>query len=168
MEVVMQAKGWNAADFQLMDELPASQQTMALCHDRIQAMVYTAGHPNPSIARAIGLCDATLVEVSGPEIDGLVSENPFYTYTSIPAGTYPGVIKPVKTFGTLATVVSSSDIDDALVYTVVKTVFANLDRFKRMHMAFHDLLPEAMVSKGLAAPLHPGAERYYKEMGWIE
>jgi hypothetical protein len=168
MAVVMQAKGWKADDFQLMTELPASQQTMALCHDRVQAMVYTAGHPNPSIAQAIELCDARLVEVSGPEIDRLIADNPFYTYTSIPAGVYRGVDKPVKTFGTMATVVSSSDVDESLVYNTVKALFENLDRFKRMHTAFRDLEPETMVSQGLAAPLHKGAERYYREMGWIE
>ena len=168
MEVVMQAKGWGPDDFQLTTELPASQQTMSLCHNRVQAMVYTAGHPNRSVAHAIKLCDAMLVDVSGTEIDRLVSEHPFYRYTSIPAGVYPGVDKPIKTFGTLATVVSSSDIDDALVYTLVKTIFDNLDRFKRMHRSFHDLDRETMISKGLAAPLHPGAERYYREMGWID
>ena len=168
MEVVMQAKGWDADDFQLVTELPASQQTISLCHNRIQAMVYTAGHPNRSVAHAIKLCDAMLVDVSGKEIDRLVSENPFYQYTLISPGLYSGVDKPIKTFGTLATVVSSSDIDDALIYTLVRTVFDNLDRFKRMHKAFNDLDRDAMISQGLAAPLHPGAERYYREMGWID
>jgi hypothetical protein len=168
MEAVMRAKGWHADDFQLLSELPPSQQTMALCHDHVQAMVYVAGHPNRSVAHAIKLCDATLMDVSGAEIDELVSAQPFYAYTSIPAGTYPGVDKPVKTFGTLATVVSSADIDEVLVYDLVKTVFENIDRFKRMHRAFHDLNPAAMISRGLAAPLHPGAERYYRQMGWLD
>lgn len=168
MAVVMQAKGWSEDDFQLVTELPASQQTMALCHAQVQAMVYTVGHPNRSIAHAIELCDAQLVEVSGPEIDRLVSEHPYYAYASIPVGTYPGIDEPVKTFGTLATVVSSSDTDDAIVYALVKSIFENLDRFKRMHMAFGDLTPQAMVSNGLAAPLHPAAKRYYREMGWID
>ncbi len=168
MEVVMRAKGWTADDFQLMSELPASQQTLALCHDRVQAMVYTVGHPNPSIAKAIALCDAKLVEVSGPEIDRLVSDNPFYTTTSIPTGVYPGVSQPVKTFGTLATAIASSDTDDELIYRVVKTLFEDFDRFKRMHLAFRDLDPKTMVSDGLAAPLHSGAERYYRERGWID
>jgi len=168
MEVVMQAKGWSANDFQLMTELPASQQTMALCHDRVQSMVYTAGHPNPSIAHAIERCDAMLVEVSGPEIDRLVAENPFYTYVSIPAGVYRGVEQPTTTFGTLATVVSSSEVDEMTVYRVVRTVFEKLERFKRMHSAFRDLDPETMVSKGLVAPYHDGAARYYREKGWIE
>ncbi len=168
MQAVMQAKGWHADDFQLVSELPASQQTMALCQDHVQAMVYMAGHPNRSVAHAIRLCDATLIDVSGTEIDRLVAEQPFYAPTSIPAGTYPGLDQPVATFGTLATVVSSSDVDDALVYGLVKTIFENLDRFRRMHKAFHDLNPEAMVSNGLAAPLHRGAARYYREKGWID
>ena len=168
MEVVMRAMGWDADDFQLITELPASQQTLSLCHNRVQAMVYTAGHPNRSVAQAIELCDAMLVDVSGAEIDRLVSENPFYRYTLVPAGVYPGVDRPVKTFGTLATVVSSADMDDALIYTIVKTIFENIDRFKRMHRAFNELDTGAMISKGLAAPLHPGAERYYREKGWID
>jgi len=168
MEVVMRAKGWSTNDFQLATELPASQQSMALCHNRVQAMVYMVGHPNPSISQALKLCDASLVEVAGAEIDRLVSEHPFYAYTSIPAGTYPSLNRPVKTFGTLATVVSSSDIDEQLVYGVVKTIFEHFDRFKRMHKAFHGLKPEMMIDQGLAAPLHRGAERYYREQGWID
>lgn len=168
MEVVMDAKGWSTDDFQLATELPASQQSMALCHNRVQAMVYMVGHPNPSISQALRLCDAKLVEVAGPEIDRLVAEHPFYAYTMIPAGTYPGVVEPVKTFGTLATVISSSDVDEELVYAIVKTIFENFDRFKRMHKAFHALEPAQMIRQGLAAPLHRGAERYYRERGWID
>jgi TRAP transporter TAXI family solute receptor len=167
MEVVMRAKGWSTDDFQLASELPASQQSMALCHNRVQAMVYIAGHPNRSISKAIKLCKAILVDVAGAEIEELVSENPYYAHTWVPAGTYPGVEKPVKTFGTLATVISSSDVDEELVYGIVKTVFENFERFKRMHKAFHELQPEKMIRRGLAAPLHKGAERYYRERGWM-
>lgn len=167
MEVVMQAKGWDRKTFRLATELPASQQSMALCHNRVQAMVYTVGHPNRSVAQAIKLCRAAIVEVSGREIDSLVSQNPFYAYTQIPAGTYPGIEQPVKTFGTLATAMSSSDVDDDLVYGIVKTIFENFDRFKRMHKVFQDLQPERMITEGLAAPLHKGAERYYRERGWM-
>lgn len=168
MEVVMRAKGWSSDNFQLASELPASQHSMALCHNRVQAIVYMVGHPNPSISQALRLCDASLVDVAGAEIDRLVSEHPFYAHTSIPADTYPGVDKPVKTFGTLATVISSTDIDEQLVYEVIKSIFENFDRFKRMHKAFHGLEPEEMISKGLAAPLHEGAARYYRERGWMD
>ena len=165
MEVVMAAKGWTEEDFTIADSLPADQQSLALCHDRIQAMVYTVGHPNPSVGKAAGLCDALIAEVRGPEIDKLVARYPFYAYTSIPAGIYPGVDEPVTTFGVKATVVASAKMDPETAYRVVQAVFGNLERFRKLHPAFGDLDPAAMVTDGLSAPLHEGAMRYYKEQG---
>ena len=63
---------------------------------------------------------------------------------------------------------TSSDIPEETVYQVVKAVFDNFDRFKGLHPAFADLEPEEMIADGNSAPLHPGAERYYREQGWIE
>ena len=73
MEAVMAAKGWTKDIFQLATELPAAQQSLALCHGRVQAMVYTVGHPNESITKATELCDSVIVEVTGSEIDKLVA-----------------------------------------------------------------------------------------------
>ena len=106
-------------------------------------------------------------DVSGPEVDKLVSENPYYAHARIPAAIYPGMDTPVDTFGVLATLVSSADVDEDAVYAFVKRVFENFDKFKRMHLVFRDLQPETMISQGLSAPLHPGALRYYRERGWI-
>ncbi len=165
METVMAAKGWDMSVFALANDLPASQQSLALCHDRVQAMVYTVGHPNASVAQAAGLCDARIIEVSGPDIDKLVAENPYYAYTEVPGGIYPGNPEPVVTFGVKATVVASSELDQETVYTVVKAVFDNLNDLRKMHPAFGNLQPEDMVSDGLSAPLHDGAVRYYAETG---
>lgn len=54
-----------------------------------------------------------------------------------------------------------------MVYQLVKAVFDNIERFRRLHPAFADLKPEEMIKAGLTAPLHEGAERYYKERGWL-
>ena len=167
MEVVMAAKGWDKSVFSLANELPASQQSLALCHDRVQAMVYTVGHPNASVGQAAGLCDAIIVAVKGPAIDQLVAEHPFYAYTEIPGGIYSGNPEAVSTFGVKATVVSSAQVDAEIIYTIVKTVFENLDDFKKIHPAFSGLSPEHMVRDGLSAPLHEGARRYYQEKGLL-
>jgi TRAP transporter TAXI family solute receptor len=66
-----------------------------------------------------------------------------------------------------ATFVTSADVPEDVVYNVVKAVFDNFDRFKRLHPAFEILKEEDMISGGLSAPLHPGAEKYYKERGWM-
>jgi hypothetical protein len=140
---------------------------MALCQNRIQAMIYTVGHPNPSVAHAASACNSRIVEVTGPEIDRLIEENPFYARVVVPGGLYPGNPDPVSTFGVKATVVASSDLDADTVYQIVKAVFENLDRLGAMHPAFAGLDPKKMISEGLSAPLHEGARRYYIERGWI-
>lgn len=165
METVMAAFGWDKSTFSLANELPASQQSLALCHDRVQAMVYTVGHPNESVEQATSLCGAKLVEVSGAAIDKLVADNPFYAHTEIPGGLYSENPDVVNTFGVKATVVSSAEVDAETIYTIVKTVFNQLDTFKQMHPAFTNLIPEAMIKDGLSAPLHEGAQRYYQEQG---
>ena len=165
METVMDAKGWDKDIFQLATDLPASQQSLALCHGRVQAMVYTVGHPNDSIARATELCDSVIVEVKGAVIDKLVTENPYYAYARIPGEMYPGNPESVETFGVKATLMTSADMDAETVYAVVKAVFDNLDRFKKMHAAFDLLHPKFMISEGLSAPLHEGAVRYFREQG---
>jgi TRAP transporter TAXI family solute receptor len=167
MEVLMEAKGWNKHVFSLANELPASQQSLALCHDRVQAMVYVVGHPNPSVEQAVRLCDALLVKVQGPAVDKLVAEYPFYAYTQIPGGLYQGNPDPVATFGVKATVVTSAELDADTVYAIVKAVFDNLNDFKKLHPAFMNLDPAKMITDGLSAPLHEGAVRYYKERGWL-
>lgn len=168
MEVVLQAMAWKKSQFALITELPADQQSLALCHGRIEAMVYTVGHPNASVSKAAGLCDAIMVEVSGTAIDRLVEANPFYAYTTIPGGMYSGNPEPVTTFGVKATVVSSSDVPATVIYQAVQAVFDDLERLRRMHPAFASLDPRRMVSDGLSAPLHEGAQRYYRERGLLE
>jgi TRAP transporter TAXI family solute receptor len=168
MEVVMAAMGWTKADFLLAEELPASQQSLALCHNQVQAMIYTVGHPNASVAKATGLCDATIARVEGPAIDQLVNDNTFYAYTVIPGGMYNGNPDPVTTFGVKATVVSSAKVDADKVYAVVKAVFDNLAQFQTMHPAFGVLDGGAMTRDGLSAPLHDGALRYYREKGLVQ
>lgn len=49
----------------------------------------------------------------------------------------------------------------------MSSVFENFDTFKALHPALANLEEQAMVSDGLSAPLHPGAERYYQERGWL-
>jgi len=168
MEVVLDAKGWSMDDFSLASELKPAEQAAALGDNKVDAIIYTVGHPNGSIQEAVSTVDAKLVPVEGEAIDKLVAENPFYAYATIPGGMYKGTDSDVKTFGVKATFVTSSDVDDAVVYEVVKAVFDNFDRFKKLHPAFANLQEEEMISGGLSAPLHDGAAKYYKERGWIE
>lgn len=168
MEVLMEALGWTTDDFALATELKAAEQSAALCDNQIDAMVYTVGHPSGSISEATTACDSVLVEVSGEAVDGLIADNSFYRSATIPGGMYRGNDNDVTTFGVGATFVSSADVSEEVVYTLVKSVFDNIDDFKGLHPAFANLEPADMASAGLSAPLHAGAEKYFKEAGLIE
>ncbi|HCR96308.1 MULTISPECIES: TAXI family TRAP transporter solute-binding subunit [Halomonas] len=168
MDVVMEAFGWDEDTFALASQLDAAEQASALSDNNIDAMVYVVGHPNGSIQEATTTIDANLVSVTGDEIDTLIEEYPYYTRSVIPGGLYRGNDEDVETFGVAATFVSSTDVDEEVIYETVKAVFDNFDRFKRLHPAFENLNEEDMISDGLTAPLHDGAARYYRERGWIE
>jgi len=168
MEVLMGALGWTNKDFALASELKASEQSKALCDNKIDAMIYTVGHPSGSIKEAVTSCDSVLVEVSGPVVDKLVADNDFYRTATIPGGMYRGNPNDTKTFGVGATFVSSTNTPANTVYEVVKSVFENFDTFKKLHPAFANLKKEEMVKDGLSAPLHDGAAKYYKEAGLIK
>ncbi|WP_323007099.1 TAXI family TRAP transporter solute-binding subunit [Pseudorhodobacter sp.] len=167
MEVVLAAKGWTMGDFALASELKPAEQAAALGDNKVDAIIYTVGNPNGSIQEAVSTVEAHLVPVTGPEIDKLINENPYYAKATIPGGMYPGTPDDVETFGVKATFVTSADVPDDVVYEVVKAVFDNFDRFKKLHPAFETLKEAEMIKDGLSAPLHPGAIKYYKERGWM-
>lgn len=168
MEVVLDALGWSNDDFALASELAPAEQAAALGDNNVDAIIYTVGHPNGSIQEASSTTETVLVPVTGEAIDALIADNPYYATATIPGGMYEGSPNDTSTFGVKATFVTSADVPDDVIYEVVKAVFDNFDRFKGLHPAFANLQQEEMISDGLSAPLHPGAEKYYREQGWIE
>ncbi|MDG6239283.1 TAXI family TRAP transporter solute-binding subunit [Glaesserella parasuis] len=167
MNVILAAKGWTDKEFKVASELKPAEMASVMCDNNLDAITYNAGHPNGALKEAAASCDAHLVPVTGEAIDKLVADHPYYAKATIPGGLYKGTDNPVDTFGVYATLVTSADVDADRVYTVVKAVFDNFDRFKRLHPAFENLKEEEMIKNALSAPLHEGAIRYYKERGWM-
>lgn len=164
MELVMERYGWTMDDFALASELPSREQSQALCDNQIDAFVFTVGHPSGSISEPVATCDARIINVDGDIIAAIVEEFPYYFWATIPAGMYNNS-EDITTFGVGATFVSSTATSDDAVYTVVRAVFENFDTFKGFHPAFAALTREGMATAGESAPVHPGALRYYQEVG---
>jgi TRAP transporter TAXI family solute receptor len=167
MEVVMDAFGMTMGDFALAAELKGSEQPQALCDGKIDAMIYTIGHPAAAVKEAASTCDVSLIDVSGVPIDKLIADNAFYRTATVPGGMYKGTDETVTTFGVGATFITSAAVSEKAVYTVVKGVFDNFADFKKLHPAFANLEEAQMIQDGLSAPLHAGAVKYYKERGWM-
>lgn len=166
-EEVMQAKGWNNGTFSLAAELRPAEMASALADNNLDVMTYVVGHPSGAIQEGLSVVPSHIVPVEGPEIDKMLEDKTYYVKTEIPAGLYKGVDKPVPSLGGKALLTTTAETDPEMVYMLVKSVFENFDRFKRLHPAFANLNEKEMISTGMSAPLHEGAERYYKERGWL-
>ena len=168
VDELLATMGWKVSDFSLASELKADEHGPALCDGKIDGFFYAVGHPSANIQDPTTSCGAKLVSLTGPAVDKLVKEKPYYAKVTLPGGLYPNNPQPTTTYGVMATVVSSTKVPADTVYAVVKAVFDNFDEFKKLHPALANLQPENMVKDGLSAPLHEGAARYYKEKGWIK
>ena len=165
-EVIEEAMGWERSDLMLASELKSAETGQAVCDNKIDSYFWLVGHPSALTQESLATCAAHLVHAVAPEIDKLVAERPYYRVANIPAGMYNNQ-EDIKTFGVGATFVSSADVPDEVVYTVVKAVFDNFDQFKKLHPAFGNLKEAEMITDSLSAPLHPGAQKYYQERGWM-
>jgi TRAP transporter TAXI family solute receptor len=167
MEVLLRAEGWTVSDFKQVTEYKASEQPDALCSNKIDVMIYSAGHPNGAVQEASNSCETVIVPVDGPKIDALLKDKPYYAYTVVPGGMYSGTPNDVRTFGVKATVVVNDAMPEETAYQIVKAVMENINGFKLLHPVFASLDSAKMVKEGNVAPLHKGALRYYKEKGLL-
>lgn len=129
-DIVLGAYGWTLSDLQHTPELDPAEQNQALCNGLVDAIIFEAGHPNGLTQEATTGCRARLVRVAGPMIDRLLATHPDYVTTIIPGGRYAGNPVDVRTIGTKAVLVTSSDQSDERTYALVKAVFENFTDFR--------------------------------------
>jgi hypothetical protein len=154
-------------DKDIRDEgLQQNEANRALVDQKIDAFFYTVGNPWGGGLEISNSAEIVMVPLDSDAIKRFVAGNPYYVLTEIPGGIYKGVDKDVPTFAVKATFVTGEAESEDEVYNVTKTVFDNLDRLRQLHPAFKILRPKDML-QGLAAPMHPGAIRFYKEKGWL-
>jgi hypothetical protein len=166
-DVVLGYYEWTLTDQQRLLELGPADQNQALCNNEVDAIIFQAGHPNGLTQEATTGCHTRLVRVAGPPIDRLLATHAYYVATVVPGGLYPGNPDDVPTIATQAVLVTSSDVSDAQAYAVVKAVFENFADFRRLHPALATLDVEDMVPSEAVVPIHPGALKYYREVGLV-
>jgi len=131
-DVVLGFYGSTIPDPERVLEFAPAEQNQAFCSNKVDAIIFEAGHPNGLTQEATTDCRARLVRVSGPPIDRLLATHSYYIASVIPGGMYAGNPGDVPTIGTRAVLVSSSNQPDELTYAVVKAVFENFAVFRRL------------------------------------
>ena len=161
----LNAAGLDFAKDLKAESVKATDAPGVLQDGQIDAFFYTVGHPSGSIKEATsGARKVLIADVAN--IDGLLTKHPYYTRATIPIKLYPGAdnTTDVQSFGVRATLVTSANVPDEVVYSLTKAVFSQFEDFKKLHPAYSSLTKENML-KGLSAPIHPGALQYFKEAG---
>lgn len=131
----------------------------------IDAFFYTVGHPNTEIKFAtFSVRGARIIPLNN--IDSLIDSSPFYSRVLIPSGTYPRANNDgdIDTIGVYATLLTSAQVSEDVVYAITKAVFENVESSTDLRSEFGALLSD-QFSKSLTAPMHPGAAKYYREVG---
>lgn len=163
-DVILRFYGLETASAKRVLEFAPAEQNQALCNNKVDAIIFEAGHPNGLTQEATADCQARLVRVAGQPIERLLATNPYYIPFIIPGGMYLG--NPVvATIGTRAALVSASDQPNEVVYAIVKAVFDNFATFRQLHPALSTLRIQEMVPNASVIPIHPGALKYYREVG---
>ena len=166
-ELVMGATGIKKEDLRLATELKFVEMAPALCDNKIDAFTFVAGHPNAIFQEAASSCASSIAMVSGPGIDQLVKENPFYAKASVPGKMYKGTDNAQPTFGVVATMVASADLPEQTAYVITKALFDNFEDFKKLHPAVANITKEQMLEAN-TVPFHPGALKYFREKGLLK
>lgn len=134
----------------------------------LDAFFTTIGDPNGITRDAIKSRQTNIIPIYGPEVDKLISDNPFYDKVVIPIHWYSKVKNKenVPTLGYKTIFFTSDDVSEEVVYNITKSIFNDIESFKKKHHAFKELNKKNMVNiLDRLAPIHPGALKYYREVG---
>ena len=164
----LRAAGLDPARDLRLESSFATEAPRLLQDERIDAFFCTLGHPSGTLLEAVsGPRKVRFIPIAGPGIDRLVDGNGYYIRARVPVTTYYPAAEDaadVETFAVVATLSAAARVPDEVAYQVTRAVFENLETFRTRHPALAGLRREDML-EGLTAPLHPGALRYFREVG---
>ena len=124
----------------------------------------TAGVPNSALQELAFTAGLILIPVEGAEADKICAKYGYYTKTTIPGGTYKGTDTDTGALAIMATLAVSAKLDENTVYDMTKALFTNLDELGNGHAKGKEVSAKTAVT-GVSVPFHPGAIKYYKEIG---
>ena len=156
-----------AFDYIQVNNLGFGDSADALKDGKIDAFFCTAGAPTTAIVELATTNAINLLEIDDEHAKKLADAHPFYTTYAIPGGSYKGVDDDVQTVAIKATLIASPKLSEETVYNLTKAIFDNKDEIASTHAKGEELDLEYAVS-GISVPFHPGAEKYFKEVGPIK
>jgi hypothetical protein len=163
VSLIFKSLGYKYSDVNA-DFLDFNLTTERMKDGQLDVGFVVAGYPTASIMDLATLHDMTLIEFDDAMIEELHGEFPFFVKDIVPAGTYRGVDKDVQTVAVQAMWVCDADLPENLVYRITKAFWENIADVQKVH-AKGQLITLDTALDGISVPMHPGAARYYREIG---
>jgi len=160
---ILEAYGMTFDDIEV-NNLGFGDSSDALKDGKIDAFFCTAGAPTTAIVELATTNDINLLEIDDEHAAKLAAAYPYYTTYPIPGGSYKGVDEDVQTVAIKATLICSPDLAEETVYNLTKAIFDNQAEIAAAHAKGQELSLE-YATTGISVPFHPGAEKYFKEVG---
>ena len=158
---ILEAYGITYNDIEVQ-YLSFAEGASALKDGNVDAAFLTAGYPTASVQDISSQNKIRLLPIDSDKAEALIAKYPFYTKTTIPAGTYAGFNEEVQTISVMAMLVATDKVDDKLGYEIAKAIFSNLDRLQAAH-SVGKLITKDGAMKGMSLPMNTGAEKFFKE-----
>jgi len=154
------------------DQIPETNvdyvQALDLFRDgHIQWFMASGSVPEANVTEIAFTREIDILDIGGELREKMLKEVPYYFARTIPAGTYKGIDRDIETIDTVAAIFCDASMSEDTVYEIVKTIYEGINDVRELHVGLSDLSLEN-ASGGLGIPLHPGAEKYYREVGKID
>jgi uncharacterized protein len=163
---LLEAHGMTRKD--IGEDLSSFTQSVDKIKDgNLTASLITAGAPTSSISDLANARDIRIVPLAGPEIEQLRKKQPYYATVQLPANTYKGQTAPVNTLAVMAVWATHDGLSDQLAYEVTKALYENTETLGQVHPKGKEIALKTAL-QSISIPLHPGAERYYREKGLVK
>ena len=167
VQAIFKVAGLTYDDLAKADFLDFAATTSRFKDNQIDAGFVVAGYPTASIMDLTTTKDVTLLSFDDEMLATLQKEYPFFVPSTVPANTYSGITTETKTPAVMAILITNDSVPEEQIYEFLTAMYGNLADIAAVHAKGKEITLEGALN-GLTCPLHPGAEKFFKEKGILK
>jgi len=166
-KAILEEYGFNLEKDLTIAHLSQSESVQALKDGVVDAVFFNFAYPGAAVLDLAATRDIVLIPVDPAMADKIVKKYPYYVKITIPAKTYPKADYDVLCLGDSNVLIANKQMEEGVAYKVVKAIFENVDKGKWALVNVHPIASQLTPKNGANSPieLHPGAIRFFKEVG---